>query len=74
MFSLDCVDVVVIDEHAHDLGVNRNGLLAEVDRGSVRWLVLTDSVPGVVADVLDRVSLSGVRVQNIAYQVLGLLG
>jgi len=64
---------VIFDKHAHDLRVDRNGLLAEVDGWRVRWLVLADGVPRVIPDVLYRVPLGRVWVQNVADQVLGLL-
>lgn len=74
LLGLVCVDIVVVDQHAHDLSIDRDGFLAEVDRRRVRWLVLADGVPRVVSNILDRVALRRVRIQDIADQVLGLLG
>ena len=44
---------MVVDEHAHDLGVDRDRLLTEVNWRRVWWLVLTDLVPWMVSDILD---------------------
>ena len=73
LLGLACVDIVVVDEHVHDFGVDGDGLLAQVDGGRVWRLVLADGVPGVVTDVRNRVSLGRVGVQNVTDQVLRLL-
>ena len=65
--------VVIINEHAHDLRVNRNRFFSEVDRRRIRWLMLADGVPGVIPNVLDRVALGWVWIQDVTDQVLGLL-
>ena len=64
---------MVLNEHPHDLCIDRNGLLAKVDWRCVRWLVLVDGVPRVVTDVLDAESLGRIRVQNVIDQVLSML-
>jgi len=61
-----CIDVMVVDEHAHDLGVDRDRLLTEVNWRRVWWLVLTDLVPWMVSDILDWEALGRVRIENIA--------
>lgn len=71
--SLVSIDVVIIDEHAHDLRVNRNRLFAYVNRWCVRGRVLADLVPRVVANVLNCETLRRVRVEDVADQVLRLL-
>ena len=73
LFSFCSVNLMVIDEHTHDFSIDRNRLFSEVDRGRVGWLMLVDGVPGVVANVLDRVALSGVRVEDVSNQVTSLI-
>ena len=57
---------MVVDQHAHDFSIDRDGFLAEVDGWRVRWLVLADGVPGMVSNILYRVALRRVRIQDIA--------
>jgi len=57
LLSLGLINIVIFDEHAHDLLVNRNGLFSEIDRRCVWWLVLVDCKPGMVSNILDRESL-----------------
>lgn len=57
---------MVVDEHAHDLSVDRDWLLTEVNWRRIRWLVLTDLIPWMVSDILDCEALGRVRIENIA--------
>ena len=64
---------MIVDEHVHDFLVDGDRLLAQVDWRRVWWLMLADGVPRMVTDVLNRVSLRRIWVQNVTDQVLGLL-
>ena len=66
------IDVVVLLEQLHDLGVDRDLVPPNKDTNFLigRHLI----VPGMSSDVLDGESLSGVRIQDAVDQVLGLLG
>ena len=57
LLSLCLFNIVIFDEHAHNLLVNRNGLFSKIDGGCVRWLVLVDCKPWMVSNILDCESL-----------------
>ena len=57
---------MVIYKHIHNLSVDRNWLLAEVDGWRIGRLVLPYTVPRVISDVLDRITCGRVRIKNVA--------
>ena len=73
LLGLGCIDLVVADKHAHDLGVDGDGFLAEVDGRRVGRLVLADGVPGVGPDIFDGEALRRVRIEDVRYQILSVL-
>jgi len=73
LLCLRCLYTVIFDEHADNLWIDGDRLIAKINRRSVGRLVLMDSVPRVVPDVLNREALRRVRIQNVADEVLCLL-
>ena len=65
---------MVINKHIHDLSVYRNRLLAEEDRRSIGRLVIIDSVPRMIPDILDRIARGRIWIKNVADEVLCVLG
>ena len=72
LLSLCSLNVVILYERANDFGVNRNWLVPQVDWWRVRRLVIVDRIPWVVPDVLNRVALCRIWIQNVLYQVLSV--
>ena len=62
LLGLRSVNAVVLYQHANNLLVDWDRLVAQVDRRRVGRLMLVDGVPGVRPDILNREPLRRVRI------------